>query len=166
MKGILLIFIWTIALGCFSEADSFGIKPIPFEDGWPSNRGAVFEIPSIEDPQNRRFDLFILIRNDDTYPFQNLFLISTIKDSVKIQSKDTLEYIMANPDGSWMGSGYGSIKESKLVFKENHQFLSSGPNIIEIFQFMRKIDHEKKVDTLFGVIDVGLSVIERSPFKI
>jgi hypothetical protein len=35
---------------------------------------------------------------------------------------DTLEYQMAEPDGTLLGNGFTDIKESKLFFKENVKF--------------------------------------------
>jgi hypothetical protein len=42
---------------------------------------------------------------------------------------DTLEYQMAEPDGTLLGNGFTDIKESKLFFKENVKFRGNTKSI-------------------------------------
>lgn len=73
---------------------------------------------------------------------------------------DTLEYRMANPDGSWMGQGIGDVKENKLWYKENVQFFEAGNYTVDIAQAMRNNGAVEGVTKLEGITDVGFSVEE------
>jgi gliding motility-associated lipoprotein GldH len=72
--------------------------------------------------------------------------------------KDTLEYEMALPDGTWMGKGTGSIKENKLWYKENIIFPFNGVYTLELVQAMRKNGSVSGLETLPGITDVGLEI--------
>jgi gliding motility-associated lipoprotein GldH len=105
-----------------------------------------------------RHNIFFTIRNDDNYPYSNLFLIATFNFPDSSSIKDTLEYEMALPDGTWMGKGAGSIKENKLWYKENIIFPFNGVYTLELVQAMRKNGSVSGLETLPGITDVGLEI--------
>ena len=109
----------------------------------------------------QKYNMFINLRNDGTYPYSNLFLIAELKFPNGDTVRDTLEYEMAKPDGQWMGTGYGSLKENKLWYKENIVFPSSGVYTLEISHAMRKNGQVDGIVELEGITDVGY-LIEKS----
>lgn len=109
----------------------------------------------------QKYNVFINLRNDGTYPYSNLFLIAELKFPNGDAVRDTLEYEMAKPDGQWMGTGYGSLKENKLWYKENIVFPSSGVYTLEISHAMRKNGQVDGIVELEGITDVGY-LIEKS----
>ena len=68
---------------------------------------------------------------------------------------------MAKPNGEWLGSGFSSVKESKLWWKENWQPQTTAPYTIEIAQANRVNGREKAAPQLEGIISVGLSINAR-----
>ncbi|WP_373518742.1 gliding motility lipoprotein GldH, partial [Pricia sp.] len=109
----------------------------------------------------QRHNMFINVRNDATFAYSNLFLIAELEFPTGETVKDTLQYEMALPDGTWLGKGYGSIKENKLWYKENIVFPTSGVYNVRISQAMRKNGSVDGVVNLEGITDVGFE-IERS----
>jgi len=71
---------------------------------------------------------------------------------------DTLEYKMANPDGSWLGTGFGDIKENKLWYKEHIQFSEAGSYTFKLKQAMRRNGDVNPIADLEGIRDVGLRI--------
>ena len=63
------------------------------------------------------YNLFINLRTTTDYKFSNLFLIVELDYPNGKVTKDTLEYLMAKPNGELLGSGFTSVKEHKLWFK-------------------------------------------------
>lgn len=106
------------------------------------------------------YDVFINVRNDNNFPYNNLFLIAELNFPDGESVTDTLEYEMALPDGSWLGKGYGSIKENKLWYKENIVFASSGVYTLRISHAMRKNGDVNGVINLEGITDVGFEIIK------
>ncbi len=104
------------------------------------------------------YNMFINIRNDETFPYRNLFLIAEFNAPNGQTVKDTLEYEMALPDGTWMGKGHGNIKENKLWYKEKIVFASPGVYTLQISQAMRKNGEVHGIEKLKGITDVGLQI--------
>ncbi|TMM58884.1 gliding motility lipoprotein GldH [Maribacter algarum] len=105
-------------------------------------------------------DMFINVRNDNSFPYNNLFLIANLEFPDGESVTDTLEYEMAMPDGTWLGKGYGSIKENKLWYKENIVFASSGVYTLRISHAMRKNGDVNGVINLEGVTDIGFEIVK------
>lgn len=124
--------------------------------GWPQKDTLVFDF---EAPDTiRPYNLFFNTRVNQDYPFNNLYLISTIHFPNGKQVGDTLEYEMAYPDGELMGTGFGSVKESKLWYKSDVVFTEEGEYKIEVKQAMRKFGKVEALDTLKGVMDFGIQL--------
>ena len=65
------------------------------------------------------------------------------------QTHDTIECILAYPDGRWVGNGSGSMRNSKILLNDRLRFPLAGDYRFEIEQAMRDT-------TLEGIADVGL----------
>ena len=127
-------------------------------NGWDLNQPIVFNIQeSLDTPA----DLYIHLRNDQSYPFSNIFLVATIRAKDSLIESDTLEYAMAKPNGEWLGTGFSSVKESKLWWKENWQAPVEPPYTLEIAQANRVNGREKAALKLAGIVSVGLSINPR-----
>ena len=72
--------------------------------------------------------------------------------------KDTLEYKMAKPNGEFLGSGFSSIKENKLWYKEGFVFSETGEYQIKIQHAMRENGKVNGIVDLEGITDVGFRV--------
>lgn len=125
---------------------------------WGENEVVEFELPQLDSLKN--YNLFLNIRNTNDYKYNNLFLIVSINFPYGKTISDTLEYRMANPDGSWMGYGVGNIKENKLWYKENVRFFEEGSYNITVEHAMRNNGEVEGVKKLEGITDVGLSIEE------
>ncbi len=128
---------------------------IPLSDGWAMKDVKKFNV-DITDTQNPH-DIFVHIRNAEGYPYRNLFLFlhTTYPDGKKIT--DTLECMLANEKGEWLGSGAGDLWDNKIVFKKNVKFPAAGKYTFEYEQAMRYGD-ANFVDPLPLILDVGLSI--------
>jgi gliding motility-associated lipoprotein GldH len=73
---------------------------------------------------------------------------------------DTLEYKMANPDGTWLGNGISNIKDNKLWYKEQVSFKEKGIYKVSIKHAVRNNGAIEGVKNLEGITDIGFSVEE------
>lgn len=106
-----------------------------------------------------KYNMFINVRNNNSYPYNNIFLIVQLQQpGTRITKVDTLEYQMANPDGSLLGEGFTDVKESKLWYKENINFPKPGKYTVSIQQAVRKGGEVPGVEELDGVTDVGFRI--------
>ncbi|RZJ63235.1 MAG: gliding motility lipoprotein GldH [Flavobacterium sp.] len=105
-----------------------------------------------------RYNLFVNVRNNNSYPYNNMFLIIQMQEPDGLTKVDTLEYQMANPDGSLMGDGFTDVKESKLWYKQNLVFPKTGKYLVSIKHAVRNTGKITGVQELEGVTDVGFRI--------
>ena len=104
------------------------------------------------------YNLFLNIRNNNEYPFNNLFVIVRLTNPENETKVDTLEYQMTNPDGSLLGEGFSDIKESKLWYQENFTFKKSGKYNIDIIHALRESNQINGLERVNGVTEVGFRI--------
>ena len=127
------------------------------DDGeWGLDEPVFFQIMEMDSTQT--YNMFINVRNDDSFAYNNLYLITEFEDPDGNTQKDTLEYRMAEPSGKWLGKGIGSIKENKLWFREKVVFPNSGVYKVSIAHAMRKNGNVDGIQKLSGITDVGLEI--------
>jgi len=107
----------------------------------------------------KNYNISFLIRNDNNYPYANIFLIASIENNTQ-KSVDTLEYAMADQEGHWLGSGIWDLKESKLVYKKNYRFHTQKPVTFSLQQAVRKSGNILGDEILPGIKTVGIIIEE------
>ena len=98
------------------------------------------------------FDFYLNVRNRTDYRYRNLYLFVTTRFPGGGKSLDTVQCLLAAPDGKWYGKGMGSIKDCRILFKQGVRFPHGGTYLIGIEQAMR----EKE---LRGISDVGIRIM-------
>jgi len=66
-------------------------------------------------------------------------------------SRDTLEFILADIEGKWLGKGWGSVKENSILISSDMRFPLAGTYEFKIQQAMRQ-------DTLKGIKNIGIRI--------
>ncbi len=128
-----------------------------YGQGWEGV--AQFEVPKLK---SASYDLFLHLRNDNTYPFANIFLIARLKADSLVLHTDTLEYTLADPSGKWLGTGFSDVKESMLYWKENIPLSDSIAYQIEIEQAQRAQGSVSGYESLPGIVSVGYSLLPKN----
>lgn len=149
---LLLVFISFISCDknrVFDEYQSVG-------NLWHKDSIVTFELPDLD--KEKKYDLFLNVRDNDDYPFNNLFLIVSLEQPDKKIKVDTLEYVLTNPDGTLLGEGFSDIKESKLFYKSNEKFDQKGMYKIHIKHAVRQSGKIEGVENLKGITDVGFRI--------
>lgn len=159
-----LFFVLTIILLAVScKDDSVFHQYEDLTQSWHKDSAVVFKF---EYPDTTAaHDLFITLRNTNEYAFSNLFLITEMQFPHGRTVKDTLEYEMAKPDGTWLGSGFGDIRDNKLWYKEGVRFNEEGTYTFKVWQAMRRGQDVVPVTTLEGVRSVGLRIEESKELR-
>jgi gliding motility-associated lipoprotein GldH len=121
---------------------------------WHKDSIVSFNLPELD--STKRYNLFVTLRDNNNYPFNNLFLIVSLEMPNGFTKVDTLEYQMANPDGSLMGDGFSDIKENKLFYKEKVRF--RGKYKVNIKQAVRESGKVPGVTALDGITEVGFRI--------
>ena len=143
---------------CFSCTDQLVYSEYSaLEDAqWQRTDTLSFDL-DVQDTLNVH-NLYINLRNNEAYPFSNLFLITTFRGPSGETAVDTLEYTMAKPNGEWLGEGRGGLKESRLWFRENIVFPESGVYNLKVTHAMRENGVVEGLEVLSGVTDLGIEL--------
>ena len=157
MRSSLLIITILLLLGA-CDSRTVVSDTISLPSTWNKDSVIAFDIPPLD--SLKKYNLFLHIRNSNDYKYNNLFLIVSMNFPHGKTITDTLEYRMANPDGSWLGEGIGSIKENKLWYKERVSFFEEGTYTITITHANRNNGDVDGVTNLEGITDVGFSIEE------
>jgi gliding motility-associated lipoprotein GldH len=152
MKKSSRILMFAIALlaGCIKNSiyeNSIDIKM----GAWNKNQVVKFEIP-VNDTVNG-YKISLNIRNNNEYPYSNLFLFVNSYAPNGKSIKDTIELTIADDRGKWLGKGFGGVWNNEVFLGNGAtiRFPHAGKYRIEVIHAMRD-------DVLKGIMDVGLKV--------
>ncbi|PKP53087.1 MAG: hypothetical protein CVT92_05820 [Bacteroidetes bacterium HGW-Bacteroidetes-1] len=121
--------------------------------GWNRNDKARFEIEVADTAQTYMF--FIHVRNDMSYRYSNLYIFMQTRFPNGNITRDTLECILADPTGKWLGKGSGKLRQNLILLNASLKFPLNGSYVMDIEQGMRD-------EVLTGISDIGIR-IEKNP---
>jgi gliding motility-associated lipoprotein GldH len=101
-------------------------------------------------------DIYINVRNSSRYQSMELWLFVTVSSPSGKRQRDTVNILIADEHGKWLGSGLGSHFDTRLLFQRDVRFPETGIYLFEYEQGMRD-------EPLIGIEDVGLRV-EKTTF--
>ena len=152
---VILLVISLLFANCEQKKDYSAYQSIG-EEGFGTSP-IVFKIPDYVLDTLRK-NIFLRLRNNNNYQYSNIFLIVSLTAGEEQITNDTLEYLMASPDGKWLGKGFLEVKESKLWWKESVIFPGERPIKINISQAVRNNNVKSGVENLKGIVSVGISI--------
>jgi gliding motility-associated lipoprotein GldH len=120
---------------------------------WNSKNIVHFDVPITDTASSN--NVYILIRNNSNYAYSNLFLFVTTTSPLGYAVRDTLELILADQRGKWIGKGAADIYTSRHPFKMNVRFPYRGIYTFDIEQALWD-------KNLKNISDIGLQ-IDRLP---
>jgi gliding motility-associated lipoprotein GldH len=101
------------------------------------------------------YDIQLMVRHDNTYPFQNLYTHISTQFPNAMRLQQTLNLDLADNTGKWDGVISGNKATYKTNIQENAFFNTLGPHTITLEQFTRR-------DTLEGIEQIGLALVRRA----
>lgn len=148
IRGFVLITIMLLASSCNKNVVYSKYKT--FENNeWAAKDKAVFTVDISETKTLNNISL--MIRHADSYPYSNIFLfVTTIYPDDNVRT-DTMEVILANHKGEWLGSGAGDIFDFEVPIKKNVRFSMPGKYKFIFEQAMRE-------DPLPMIMDFGFEI--------
>lgn len=151
-SGLMLVFfpfILFFLAGC-SKGVVFDNNKSIESDVWKSDQVIRFDVP-VEDTVHI-YKFYLNLRNTTSYRYANIFLFidSTFPDGK--QARDTVECILADPSGKWLGKGISNIRDNQVLLRRGLRFPQKGNYIFEFEQAMREQE-------LKGIMDIGLRIV-------
>lgn len=118
-------------------------------EGWTAKEFVSFEV--LVDDTIQEYSINLSLRNDGRYAYSNLFLFINTYAPTGAQIRDTIECMLADKSGKWLGKGLGGQYSHNIPYKYKVQFPFKGIYRFEIEQGMRS-------DPLLHITDVGISI--------
>ena len=119
---------------------------------WDKNKEYFF-IYEIDD-NSVSYNLSLEIRHNNLYPYQNLWLFCTEEQPGEVFVRDTIECILADDFGKWVGSGI-SIYHLSVPVRTKYTFSQTGQYTFNIRQGMRD-------NLLRGIEQIGVRIEKNS----
>lgn len=144
---LILISISALLYSCNNDIYNQEVK-IP-ENVWDMNNILKYdvEIPS----DSTSYDVCVNVRHSQFYPSSNLWLFINVTTPNGAVQRDTLECVLAEETGKWLGSGMGDIYDIEIPYKKDVWFTSKG-------KFTFEIQHGMRLEKLPLIMSVGLVV--------
>jgi gliding motility-associated lipoprotein GldH len=153
-NSFLVLFAMLLLVSCDKKRVFDQYKTVG--DAWQKDSIASFTYNNQDTTE--RYDLFLNLRSNNDYQFNNIFLIVSMEAPGGLTKVDTLQYKMADEDGKLMGEGFSDVKESKLFYKEKYKFSAIGDYKIGIQQAVRQSGKVAGEKELKGITEVGFRI--------
>jgi gliding motility-associated lipoprotein GldH len=119
--------------------------------GWSKDSVLIFEYQATDTVGV--YNIVADIRNDGSYRYQNFWLFINSMSPDSLIYRDTLECVLADNYGKWIGKGSGSLYHLPVSFLQGIKFPVPGVYTFEMIQGMRE-------DPLNGIHDIGIRIIK------
>lgn len=136
-----LIFVSCDQNGVFEKNET-----IP-KAAWSASHKVGFDVEIKDSIQ--LYNFYLNLRHNTDYEYSNLYLFIGMTYPDGNYTRDTIELILARPDGKWIGKGFGKLKENNILIKRGVVFPMTGNYRFEFEQAMR-------TQELKGIEDVGI----------
>ena len=100
-------------------------------------------------------NIYLQVRHTVDYPLSNLYMFVHVKSPSGQHLKDTINMILAAPDGKWTGKGNGNLRELMLLYRKQSKFRIPGTYVFTLEQAMREPE--------LPVSDLGLRIERVNP---
>ena len=149
-KGFIFIMLAIVvaAASCGRKYLYDDIHNLP-KTGWSADEKERFEFEVAD--TNATFLFYFHVRHKLDYRFSNLYVFMETRFPNGNIARDTLECILAEPDGRWIGKGYGRLKENLILLNPTLKFPLKGKYTLDIQHAMRE-------EELKGLTDIGIRI--------
>lgn len=143
-----ILFAGLLLVSCDNSRLYDTFRKIP-ESGWHADSLMIyrFEVPN----SSGIYNIYFNIRNDRDYSFSNLWLFVDIIPPEGDLVTDTIQVILADPSGKWLGKGFTGLYTSQLPYRTHVYFPVPGNYTVQIRHGMRP-------EILTGITDIGVRI--------
>jgi len=143
---------WIVLMLLLGACRSNGLydQSMRIDGRWWKNKAEQFEA-SVQDSL-QLYDFYLNVRHNTSYRYSNLYLFLQTRFPNGNISRDTIEIVLANAEGKWLGKGWGDVREDHVLLRKQLRFPLKGTYVFSIWQAMRQ-------DTLNGIQDVGIQIV-------
>ena len=101
------------------------------------------------------YNVNLSVRTSTEYPYRNLYLFVVTTFPSGTTLTDTVQGILTDEKGEWLGKGAGDIREAVIPYKSNVFFPETG-------EYHFRVIHGMRDTVLTGVYDIGMKIFLRT----
>jgi len=151
IKVLCCVLLCIISISCQEQGIYYDFHQIK-EAEWAQNDTLIFEIDSASFEINKPYSLSIEVTNNVNYPYRNIWFFSqTNIENDSVFTEVSTEYQLADIEGKWLGSGFGTLYQSSLPLTDNIVFR-------EKRNYCIKLEHGMRDEILPGIEKVGIKL--------
>ncbi len=147
-KGFFILAGLFLFISCDSNRVYDNSYSIP-DQSWNKDSLLLFNVEILDTVSLHNF--YLNIRHNTDYPFSNIFFFINTVFPNGAAGRDTIEILLADKRGNWVGKGSGKIRDNQVLLRRNLRFPDQGIYRFTIEQAMRK-------DKLNGIEDLGIRI--------
>jgi gliding motility-associated lipoprotein GldH len=126
------------------------------QDGWFMNEAVKFDVDIVD--TLLPYDFNLTLRHTTDYRYSNLYVFMTTQFPNGKISRDTIECLLADVSGRWMGSGWGKVRDEEINLRTQLHFPQRG-------QYQFYIQQAMRTDTLKEITHVGLRLVVSDEYE-
>lgn len=148
MKKLIFILLCGAMFSCSDEAlmdqrENFD------NNSWDYQQKVSFDYETIDSTE--LVDILILFRTTTDYTYSNMFVIMETIMPDETSDTDTLQFILAEPSGKWIGNRVGNTVEFEIKVSKSVKFPKNG-----VYKF--SFQHGMQDKVLHEVLDFGMRI--------
>tara|TARA_B100000700_G_C15042790_1_gene856200 strand:- start:1668 stop:2138 length:471 start_codon:yes stop_codon:yes gene_type:complete len=145
------LIILSVIYSCKSASNEYYSFP---KSTWDSKKIIQFDITTKDSLQQQTTN--ISIRHNTSYKYQNIIFLLHHSFKEKAMSIDTIELLLAQDDGRWIGTGKGNIREFSTTVLPNKTY-QNGLHTFSLELAMRD-NTSIELEKLQGISDISLQL--------
>ena len=146
---IIFVFLSLLLLVCCNTNTESSYSVFE-EDSWHAD-SIITLSHSVVDTITKQ-NLYLKIRHTTDFEYQNIFLFVDFQDK-----RDTIEVILSEKNGKWLGSGFGDVKEVEFCLAKEVIFNTKKASKVTVEQAMR-YGEQPVITNLKGIIALGINI--------
>lgn len=146
--GVLVILcLWS----CKQQEVYYKFEPIS-QNQWDKGSELCFDLDSVTINPLQTYTINVEISHNIIYAYRTLWLYldQTLQDNIIV--RDTVECLLSNENGSWLGSGNGATRQLSFLYKTDI-------SVDTTFQNQICISHGMQDLQLKGIEKIGLKIL-------
>lgn len=152
MRLFSLLMLLSLMVGCSGNTvyeDYFEFN----QTEWEHQKVVSFQVP-ITEPGN--YNIYAMVRHTNEYNYSNLWMMLYTQKPDSSVTKQRFELTLAEPDGKWIGDGFGSNIDQVVKLRSNYP-------IDQVGNYIFSIQHDMRLTVVPSVKSVGLKLEKSEP---
>ena len=156
-KALYMLFIACAGIITSCADDAFYISTVDMKHNfWQKGEETTYDLQIAD--TTTCYDIALHLRNNESYPWTNIYVIYSIEDTTGILKNDTTMCNLFDITGRPTGNGLSNVKENTIVLWDDYMFPHGGKYEVKVSHGMRNVE-------LPGIASLTLRVVKNDTIR-